>query len=221
MNNFIEIPATKSSTGHRKPIFGLGINDAWYMTQSKNASNGVRICPYYKVWKSMMARSYSSKTQLRQPTYKGCSVAKEWLTFSVFRAWMEKQDWKGLDLDKDILIVGNKEYSPKACIFINRKINKLLNENLARRGDLPQGVSFNREKGKYQSCCSIRGKNRRLGFFASIPDAEIAYLEFKSNLIENIAIGEPDNVKAGLLRHAKVMTDRIKDIQNINHTPLA
>jgi hypothetical protein len=206
MNNFIEIPATKNSLGHRRPIHGLGINDAWYMTQSKNPENGIRICPYYKAWKSMLERCYCAKYQERRPTYKGCTVSEEWLTFSNFRSWMEKQDWKGKCLDKDIIKIGNKIYSKDNCVFVSEKTNNLLNEYMAKRGDYPRGVSSKAGSSNYDAYCCVDGKNHRIGSFKNITDASIAYLKFKSGLIVKIANedykGINDRVMNGLISHA-------------------
>jgi hypothetical protein len=214
MNTFIEIPANKNSLGHRRPIFGIGINDAWYMTQLKNSYNETLICPYYKVWKSMLGRCYYPGYQVSQPTYKGCLVVSKWLIFSSFREWMENQDWSGKQLDKDILRSGNKEYSPKACMFISGQINYLLNGNAARRGEYPQGVSFHKPSSKYRATCSVKGSNKHVGLFISVAEAELAYLEFKSLLVESIAELEENKLKAGLLRHVAIMRSRISDIKN-------
>jgi len=41
---------------------------------------------------------------------------------------MERQDWEGKHLDKDILIPGNKIYSPDRCIFVSSLINLLIDK---------------------------------------------------------------------------------------------
>lgn len=175
MNNFIEIPASKNSLANRKSIYGIGTNDAKYAVKPK--INGKRsYCPYYKVWHHMMERSYSQKFQDRNPSYAGCSAANEWLVFSIFREWMETQDWEGKQLDKDIIISGNKIYGPAACIFVSGKINTLFTDAAAIRGDLPQGVSLDKRTGKYRSYCMARGHQNHLGYFSTINEAEYTYL---------------------------------------------
>lgn len=105
----------------RKPkiIYGKGIND---VNDYVNDNKGYR-CPFYERWVSMLKRCYSLSWLNKYPTYKGCSVCKEWLTFSNFKSWMEQQDWKGCDLDKDLLVKGNKVYSPETCCFIPKELN--------------------------------------------------------------------------------------------------
>ena len=215
MQEFIEIPASKKSLAKRKLIHGIGVNDAWYTV--KPTVNGSRLqCPYYAVWKGMLGRAYSDNTHTRQPTYIGCSVAKEWLTFSNFRSWMETQDWEEKQLDKDILIPENKEYGPNACIFVSRDINNLLNDNAASRGDYPQGVCFRLSSKRCSAQCMVNGKTEHLGTFNSIKEAECAYLTFKSVLVVSIAY-EAEAVSApklqeALLRHADLFKSRAERV---------
>lgn len=85
----------------RKLVHGAGINDAGYEVtkygiigcfDGKQKRKRVWICPFYQVWKSMLERCFSTKFQERNPTYKRCSVSEEWLTFTSFKSWMEKQE---------------------------------------------------------------------------------------------------------------------------------
>lgn len=102
-------------------VFGVGINDVGRVSNNKNGAN--YRCPFYARWHSMITRCYSEKFQYKNPSYIGCSVCDEWLTFSNFKRWMEQQDWHGKDLDKDILVKGNRVYSPETCMFVDRKTN--------------------------------------------------------------------------------------------------
>ena len=165
------------------------------------------MCPYYKAWKSMLFRAYSDDLKKRHPSYSGCSVAKEWLTFSVFKGWMEKQDWQGKHLDKDILIPGNKEYSQNSCIFVTTEINKLLNDRSAARGEFPQGVSLSNNKKSYRAACSVDGKTKCIGSFPTISIASNAYRKFKSSLVRQIAENNKSNslLYRGLNKHALII----------------
>ena len=78
----------------------------------------------YKVWHSMMSRCYDASTQARYPTYKGCTVAKEWHNFQIFAEWFEANYIEGYQLDKDI--IGNgKLYSPETCLFVTHAENSI------------------------------------------------------------------------------------------------
>ena len=208
MTQFKEIPATKRSLALRRLVCGVGINDADYMVQPY--VNGKQVlCPYYSLWLSMIKRCYSEKCLESRPTYIGCSVIKEWLTFSLFKSWVITQDWQGKQLDKDILVAGNKIYSPKTCVFVSGEINRLLNRCEKIRGRLPQGVSFDERKKRYYSQCNVKGVVTHIGRFKTPAEAEIAYLKFKSSLIDSIAATQTVVIKDALMRHSQVMKDRI------------
>ena len=87
----------------------------------------------YKTWQSMLERCYSEKHLKKRPTYKDCYVCDEWLCYSNFKKWYDNNYYEIKDermcLDKDILIKGNKVYSPNTCVFVPNKINMLVLQN--------------------------------------------------------------------------------------------
>ena len=62
----------------KKLVCGVGINDTDYVTQKfatiivngKRKQKRVWFCPFYRVWKNMLDRCYSTKFQDKNPTYK-------------------------------------------------------------------------------------------------------------------------------------------------------
>lgn len=112
---------------------------------------------------------------------------------------MESQDWQGKQLDKDLLVQGNKVYGPDTCLFVNRDINTLLTDHSAARGNLPQGVSLDR--GRYKAQCSFNGKQERLGSFGTPEEAAIAYRSHKYTHIQEVAAQQPEPIKSALLRY--------------------
>ena len=213
MEMFMEKAASKASLGQRKLVCGVGINDAWYSTSYKNKTGQWVQCPYYNRWCGMLERAYGTKYQEKYPTYVGCTVSEEWLLFSNFRSWMEKQDWEGKQLDKDILVPDNKVYGGETCIFVSSGINNLLIGNGASRGKYPQGVYWNKRDSRYVAMCRVKGVQKNVGSFRSEREAELAYCTFKANLIisaSNEKEASSDlRVKNGLLLHAKKFTDRV------------
>lgn len=206
MNKFVEIPVTKISVLHRRLVYGVGINDSLYKVHSYNDNGKKIMCPFYKTWTHMLERCYSNKTQKTQPTYKGCTVCYEWLIFSCFKKWMETQNWKNKQLDKDILIPGNKIYSPDSCLFVDGKINKLLNDHRSNRGKYPQGVSFHKTTKKFRANYSVNCSQKFLGSFDSIDKAELVYKQAKSKHLTSIANEQSDvKLKSGILAHAELM----------------
>lgn len=119
---------------------------------------------------------------------------------------MIAQDWEGKQLDKDILVIGNKEYSPEFCCFVSSAINSLLNDCGARRGLHPQGVCWDKAVSMFMASIHINGKNKNLGNFPTANEAETAYKQAKKALIIEIAQTQKQNIKEGLLRHAELLT---------------
>ena len=200
MSTFQEIPANNLSLFGRKPIYGIGINDADYQTNHK--INGKKVgCPFYVRWHSMIVRCYSAKSKAKYPTYIGCSVCDEWLTFSNFKEWMVKQDWEGKQIDKDILVQGNKVYSPETCLFVSSQINSLFLDKVPCRGAYPRGVSFNKPRKMFFAICSVRGKHKHIGCYTTSEEAHEAYKTFKYNLIAEIAVNQQEPLRSAMLAY--------------------
>lgn len=129
--------------GPRKPLFGVGLNDADYATQP--IVNGEQIVdPAYRAWAGMLKRAYDRKYHATHPTYSDVTVCKEWRSFSVFRAWWLDNHRDGLNLDKDLLVVGNREHSPRSCLYIPQWLNKFTTDSGASRGEIQIGVSLHK-----------------------------------------------------------------------------
>lgn len=112
----------------------------------------------YRSWSRILERVYSEAYHKRNPTYKDCTVCKEWLTLSNYIKWYEKNYIEGYHLDKDILVHNNKHYSPNTCVFVPKDINTLLVDNLGKRGEFKQGIVGITTSGKYRVECAVFGK---------------------------------------------------------------
>ena len=154
-----------------KLVHGVGINDADYYVRREVTEGGNKViwkCPFYTRWLNMLTRCYYENYQKKYPSYKGCFVCEGWLRFSNFRAWMVQQDWEGKELDKDILIRGNKVYSPQRCVFVERMVNGFILENGRSRGDWPIGVSWNKSMNAFSSKVN-NPHNQEAGEFRIFP----------------------------------------------------
>lgn len=181
-----------------KLVHRVGINDAGYVVQP--TINGKQVvCPYYDRWKVMLERCYSKKLHTRNPTYIGCEVSEEWKTFSNFKAWMETQDWKGRQLDKDILFPDNKLYSRDACVFVDSKVNSFLTDSKASRGSYMVGVSWYKAGEKFRAQCKD-GKIVYLGSFDTEIEAHLAWKSYKHKLACKLADEQSDPRVAAALR---------------------
>ena len=99
----------------RRLVQGRGVYDAPTNCQRD---------PLYKLWHNMLSRCYGVRTPSNL-AYSGCEVVTEWYSFMAFRDWALKQDWEGNQLDKDLIVPGNKVYGPEACCFVPRVVNMI------------------------------------------------------------------------------------------------
>lgn len=150
----------------------------------------------YLKWHDMIHRCYNAKFHERQPQYEGCTVCTEWLNYSNFKVWYDQNKIPGmiLDLDKDILFKGNKEYSPSTVAFVPHEINTLFVNRKKNRGNLPIGVNFDKDKGKYRAEMQFMGRLKKLGTFGNAESAFARYKEYKEDFIKDMAEQYKDKI---------------------------
>lgn len=167
---------------YEKGYFGVG------KFKSRSGDNNFKT-KYYNVWLGLLTRSYNKNYQEKQPTYKGCTVAEEWHNFQNFAAWYEEnykpETMEGWHLDKDILIKGNKIYSPDNCAFVPREINNLFTKRQNHRGELPIGVK--KWGNKFVANCSVYGREVKAGVCDDKEEAFQIYKDAKEKHIKAIA----------------------------------
>lgn len=145
-----------------------------------------------RMYHNMYDRCYSSAYHERSPQYKDCEMCPEWLDDkNNFYDWVLENyytiDKEQIDLDKDILVKGNKIYSPDTCIFAPHSINTYF-ENLTREPVYLQKLN------KYRMDIWIEDRNVRLGYFDSEEEAKKMYIRHK---------------EAAILAKADLLQDRI------------
>lgn len=175
-------------------IYGVGILGNKYNTMLPNG----RRTKEYETWRNIIWRSFDKKYKEWKPTYQDVTCCEEWLLFENFYEWLHSQEnfdkWmllrnKGA-IDKDILIKGNKLYSPETCCLVSQKVNSLFIKDNACRGDLPIGVRYAYGcKNKYLSQCHdfYTGKTKHIGTFDTIEEAFYAYKNYKESCIKQVA----------------------------------
>lgn len=188
---------------HARPnlVQGVGISDSPHLVKV----NG-KVLKSYRVWSSMLLRCYSVSYQKKRPTYIGCSVTKEWHSFKNFEKWFLENYTEGYALDKDILFPGNKIYGPETCVFVPQKLNSLLTNNKAARGDCPLGVHFHKGTQKYIAQITVDAVNRPLGYFLTPLEAHRAWQLAKSDSITAAKTNDP-RVRAALDKRAAQLRD--------------
>lgn len=146
----------------------------------------------YQTWVDMLKRAYTEKKG--RCNYFGVTVCEEWHNFQSFAKWCHSQDFfnikdengKRYDLDKDILVKGNKIYSPETCCFVPSEINCLFIRNKRFRGKYPIGVT---KIGKYFTARLSKGFGNRvlLGTFKTELEAFSAYKKAKEVYMKELA----------------------------------
>lgn len=146
----------------------------------------------YNQWKNMMMRCYSPSYQKKKPSYIGCTVCEEWLKYSVFFEWYNIHYREGFQLDKDLLVSGNKVYSPDTCAYVPKRINLLFATHKASRsGSI--GV-FPSPNGRYFVMCSTERNGNHHGTYDTVSEAESVYKRVKEGEVRFQATQHKDEL---------------------------
>ena len=166
-------------------VFGKGyIGVGKYKTKE----NG-ELTKQYKIWRGMLQRCYEPKYQEKYPTYNGCKVCESWHNFQAFAEWYNDNYYQihgeQMHLDKDILIKGNKIYSPGTCIFVPNEINLLFVKRDKSRGNDHIGIC-KRPSGNYQVRCNNGERLDYLGTYSTKEKAFEVYKQYKEKYIKDV-----------------------------------
>ena len=113
-------------------VYSVGIIGAKYPSRV----NGV-LTREYRLWMDMLRRCYSDGFRKKNQTYKDCEVSDNFKSYEYFYEWCNEQigfGVEGFELDKDLLIKGNKIYNKNTCIFVPSEINLVLTKRTTSRG---------------------------------------------------------------------------------------
>jgi len=97
----------------RRSVYGIGF---FGIGKHVSSRNGVELNKY-TAWSNMLERCYSESFHKNRPKYSDCFVCDEWLNYQNFADWYEENYIEGMHVEKDILIDGNRCYSPGTCSF--------------------------------------------------------------------------------------------------------
>ena len=169
-------------------VHGVGFNDVQFQIKVDG-----KIVWQYQLWQSMMGRCFGEKVKQRYPTYRDVTCCDEWLSFANFFEWVNKEvEYKGHPagsaLDKDIIVKGNKIYSPEFCSFVPTAVNSLLLDSGAGRGEFPVGVCFDKCRSKFKAYLNCFGRKKHLGYYTTIESASFAYKIAKEAQIKVVAL---------------------------------
>ena len=167
-------------------VYGVGVLGVKYPTKI----NGV-MTKEYDLWKSMLQRCYSDTYKKKYLAYEGCECSENFKYYEYFYEWCHKQigfSNQGWQLDKDLLVKGNKVYSEDSCVFLPREINLLLTKRGASRGEYSIGVCWDKASKVFKAKVSKgKGKREYLGYFTTEIEAFNAYKTTKESFVKEQA----------------------------------
>ena len=125
--------------------------------------------------------SYQQRTH---PTYIGCKNG--FPSFNAFVEWHREQPGYclGHEIDKDLLVKGNKVYGLDTCCLIPREINMMVQGPHRSNTGMPVGVYFDKVRGNYQAQC---GGSNKLGRHPTAESAFAAYKVYKEAKLKELA----------------------------------
>ena len=167
-------------------VHGVGITGTKYPVTVDDV-----ITKEYVLWMDMLKRCYSDSSKKKHPTYEGCEVSDNFKSYEYFYEWCQNQIGFGVEgwqLDKDLLVKGNKIYSESTCVFIPSEINLLLIKCEALRGEYLIGVYWNKRANAFKAQISRnKGKREYLGLFKTELEAFNAYKTAKESFVKEQA----------------------------------
>ena len=165
----------------RRLVYGVASNDACFVI--KIAGSNIW---QYDLWHSMLKRCLTGKYKLLNKTYEQVVVCDEWLSFGNFLEWLNKEvgysgQPVGFELDKDLMVFGNKCYSPATCSFVPKHINQILTNTV-------HGVSIKRNQiGRFSKSFCMYGTTVNVGTFDTADQCRDAYASVKESHVRRVA----------------------------------
>lgn len=187
---YSEIKTGNIKHPYDKRVYGVGYHGEGNYKVSINQIHTSQ----YNLWYDMLKRCYCNDYIEKHPSYSGVTVCEEWHNFQNFAKWVDENYYEvegnyRMELDKDILIKGNKIYSPYTCIFIPKILNTLFIYNKTKSGKYPLGVrrcgnNFYAVVSKNKHGEIIREESAK---FKTPEEAFIAYKDIKERYIKEMA----------------------------------
>ena len=163
----------------------------------------------YSIWRGVVVRATSSYFKELYPSYKNVGICPEWLAYTSFKEWYDKQYKEdGWEIDKDLLSgKENKIYSPSTCVLLPKEINHLLANKRRTNTSGYTGVRKCVGTCKFEVNIKVKGIQKRIGVYGTEEEAYSIYKQER----ENIAIDMcekyrgklPDNIINYIINKSK------------------
>lgn len=188
---YVDFKKGRIKCPYEKSVYKVGYIGEGKYEVSKNSKH----TKCYQTWYGMLRRCYNSKHQEEHHTYVNCKVLEDWHNFQNFGFWNDENYYEingeRMELDKDILIKGNKIYSPETCVYVPQTINKLFTKSDKARGKSLIGVTPT--NSKYIIQCRLinpktgKSKQEYLGRYETQEKAYEVYKRYKERNIKEVA----------------------------------
>lgn len=156
----------------------------------------------YVSWSSMITRCFTKSFVNGENyyyKYEDVEICNEWLCYEKYYEWLHSQEnfdkWILMDkgaVDKDIIVKGNKIYSPETCCLVPNYINALFLKSDRTRGKYPIGVTYKTRDNVFEVQCRLNGKETYLGRRSTPEQGFLLYKEYKESYIKQVAQEEYD-----------------------------
>lgn len=139
----------------------------------------------YTTWNSMFKRCYCSNAK-DQHTYADVTVDSIWHNFQVYAEWFDKNYRDGWVLDKDILSIKHKIYSPKTCVFIPPELNAFMTNIKTKNASSQYTGVWKLPGGRWEVAMTVERVSKRVGRFANEEEAAKAYKKARKQRVKSI-----------------------------------
>lgn len=189
-------------------VYGIGfIGEGPYKSKNGNVSDEA-----YNRWKNMLARCYDGATKIKLAAYEGCTVHPHWHNFQNYAEWFYKNPFYtfGWNVDKDLLIFGNREYGPHTCVLLPPAINSALQMRGDKADGLPHGVKVNSSCSHlFEASSSVFDKKHYIGLYPTVEEAYAAYKSFRENHVKSLVLNYQGKIDPVV--YEKLMNFKVED----------
>lgn len=169
-----------------KIVCGVGyIGNGTYVARTSKGC----ITPEYACWQGMLRRCYEPMDEMTERNYGDCDVCPEWHNFQNFAQWCQGQqgfNTPEANIDKDILVVGNRTYGPNGCCFVPRHLNAAVTGSKHTNVSGYVGVSET-DYGRFTSSITLNNTGVHLGIFDTKEQAFAVYKSMKEAYIRTLS----------------------------------
>jgi hypothetical protein len=180
----------------RDPYFptvcGVGFCGVGPYSPSYTRLGKSRTTSAYTAWRNRIKDCYTDTKS--KHLYINATICEEWHNFQNFAKWYYDQErlyGKGGCVDKDLLHLGNKHYSPETARYIPKAVNVLFSGTSKHI----TGVCFSKSRRKFiaqihKGTITSKGnrKSKNLGQFDSYVEASSVYKVAKINHVKETVI---------------------------------